>query len=72
MSILHKELSQRMDAFERVCSRPIKSTAEKTMQTNVAEVYYLVDQEYVSCNLTALENFEPAEEYFFMSKMDAF
>ena len=62
-----------MDAFERVCSRPIKSNTSRVLQTNVAEVYYRVVQEYISCNLAALENVEPhAEEYFFMSKMDAF
>ena len=62
-----------MDAFERVCSRPIISKADELLQVNAADVYYRVDQKYVSCNLSALEKFEPdAEEYFFMSKMNAF
>ena len=70
--MLHKELSQRMDAFERVCSQPIVSSKNEILQTNAADVNFFIRQEYVNCNLAALENVEPnAEDYFFMSKMDA-
>ena len=71
--MLHKELTQRMDAFERVCTRPSEKTAEEDMEINAVEVFFSVNQKYVSCNLAALENAETnAEEYFFMTKMETF
>ena len=69
----HKELSQRMDAFEQVCTRPGDWQVADEIKIKAADVSFRINQKYVSCDLTALESSKPyVEDYFFMSKMNAF